>query len=536
MALPLLDQPSVQATAADASPAPTRRAPFWQRLFTRQAATVRYDWFLPAEVARLDSALAPQSPGRLDDPTWSDLELDRYLDHLAVGCSIFGRQVLYHRLRTGRAAQVSADAQPVPDPDAAALESALAPLRTVDGEVAGLLFEAAKPELPAWTRWLGLLAWGLPAAALLWLAAGAWPGALALGAVLVLSARAQIALHGPMLQWHRQRRGLLAMLDVARALGDLNPVHPDATALRGDVHRLRQTLGPGWVEQLPAVADYANLLALYQYRKFGRELARLRAEVPALQRIYWRVADAEANFTVQQHRQAAPQTCAAQPAGPRELDLQDMVHPLLQPAHALSLRLQGRGALITGRNGAGKSTLLRTVGLNLVVARAFGFCYARSARVPDVTVVASLQVEDSLRNATSLYMAELARARALSQAAQQARPVLVLIDEIFRGTNHLESVAATAALAHELAGRALLLLATHHAVLAPLLAEDLQDWCVSLAADHTQRLQRGVLAQTNGLAMLADYGFAPQTQANAARVAEWLQGYLAHPTRSPRLD
>jgi DNA mismatch repair ATPase MutS len=177
----------------------------------------------------------------------------------------------------------------------------------------------------------------------------------------------------------------------------------------------------------------------------SRELTQLRHERPALQQVYLACGRRRSRSGLCSSTCAlTPVTCAAEPAGPRELDLQDVVHPLVQPAHALNLRWS-QGALITGRNGAGKSTLLRTVGLNVVVARAFGFCYARRARVPAVTVVASLQVEDSLRTATSLYMAELDRARALLTGRTATTPVLVLIDEIFRGTNHLESVAATAA-------------------------------------------------------------------------------------------
>lgn len=495
---------------------------------------MRYDWFLPAEVARYDAALAHGKPTRLDDATWSDLELDRYLDHLATPCSIFGRQMLYHRLRAGGGNPAMTLTHEAVWQAAA---PALAGLHQVDTEVAGLLFEGHVPHAPAWTRWLGPLAWSLPAAIALWAVVGAALGGVAVVAALVLSARAQIALHGPMVLWHRQRRGLLALLDAALALKPLQ--HPrwqaEADALHGDVQRLRAALGPGWVEQVPAVADYANLLALYQYRRFGRELVQLRDERPSLQAVYRHVAGAEADLAVVLHLRNTPLTCAAEPAGPRELDLQDVVHPLVQPAHALSLHLDGQGALITGRNGAGKSTLLRTVGLNVVVARAFGFCYARRARVPAVTVVASLQVEDSLRTATSLYMAELDRARALSQATQQATPALVLIDEIFRGTNHLESVAATAALAHELAGRALLLLATHHVVLAPLLGEELQPLCVSHDAQGAQQLNPGVLEEPNGLAMLADYDFAPATQATAAQVLAWLQSYMAHPSQFPRL-
>jgi hypothetical protein len=37
----------------------------------------------------------------LDDQTWSDLLLPRYLERLSAGVSIFGRQVLYQRLRNG---------------------------------------------------------------------------------------------------------------------------------------------------------------------------------------------------------------------------------------------------------------------------------------------------------------------------------------------------------------------------------------------------------------------------------------------------
>jgi hypothetical protein len=119
---------------------------------------VRYDWFLPAEVARYDNALAPGQPTRLDDATWSDLELDRYLDHLAAPCSIFGRQMLYHRLRAGGSPLMGT----LDEAGLQAASLATAGLHQADTEVAGLLFEGTVPQLPTWTRWLGPLAWAYP--------------------------------------------------------------------------------------------------------------------------------------------------------------------------------------------------------------------------------------------------------------------------------------------------------------------------------------------------------------------------------------
>jgi hypothetical protein len=84
-------------------------------------------------------------------------------------------------------------------------------------------------------------------------------------------------------------------------------------------------------------------------------------------------------------------------------------------------------------------------------------------------------------------------------------------------------MAATAALARELAATSLLLMATHHRTLAPWLAAALQPWRVALDAQGLQTLQPGVLERTNGLAMLADYGFSEAMRSEAQRVFDRLQ-------------
>jgi len=495
---------------------------------------VAYGWFLPDEVQRLHAALMADMTDPapvLDDATWRDLELGRYLDALARHTSLFGRQVLFHRLRASTTLapddRLQARLQgPQSDAEVDAAWMALQPLRSVDIDLAGPLFSDPLPVVPAWVRHLWAVPLGFVAAAGL-AAAGAVAWAAALGlATLVVSTRAQIALHAPLQQWQRQRWALLVMLQAttdAAAAGRhsaiLHPVQDQAPTAR----TLLRALGPGWADRIPALAEYANLLALTQYRRWGRDLARLPLQRAGLQQVFLAVAGLEADLTLRGHLRHGPATCSAQLAQGRSLDFVDLVHPLLDRPHPLSLRLDGQGAFITGQNGAGKSTLLRSVGLNVVVGQAFGFCYASQARVPRLPVGTSLQIEDSLGTATSLYMAELGRARWLCGLAQRPGGALLLVDEIFRGTNPQESMAATAALARELAATALLLMATHHRQLAPWLAPALLPWCVVLAADGAQTLQAGVLERTNGLTMLADYGFSEAMRIDAERVFERLQ-------------
>jgi DNA mismatch repair ATPase MutS len=191
--------------------------------------------------------------------------------------------------------------------------------------------------------------------------------------------------------------------------------------------------------------------------------------------------------------------------------------------------LQGKGAFISGQNGIGKSTLLRTVGLNLLVARAFGFCYARKATVSMLPVYASMQSEDSLLGGESLYIAELQRARELLTAAAGPHRGTLIIDEIFRGTNHMESVSAAAAVIDQLAATCMVIVSSHNLILGSLLEHRLAPFCVARDGQGALTLAPGVLAHTNGIALLAQRGFGAPIEASAAAVFDWLSAYLAQP-------
>src|SRR4051812_7158930 len=64
--------------------------------------------FAPTDIAQLHRLTAPDQAAALDDQTWRDLLLDRYADSLSAEVSIFGRQVLYRRMRGGADAGESA--------------------------------------------------------------------------------------------------------------------------------------------------------------------------------------------------------------------------------------------------------------------------------------------------------------------------------------------------------------------------------------------------------------------------------------------
>jgi hypothetical protein len=477
--------------------------------------------FVPSDVAQLHRLCSDRAAASLDDATWKDLLLADYAALLSQQTSIFGQHALYQRLRAGGGAQHRAQVEQLLNdpPRLAQLTQACSALRYADTEIATLLFEDSAPAIPWWAgfTWLmPLLLLAAIGAALLWPAA--W---IVAGLVLYVLMAAQMRYHERIERWQRAMHALQMLLRVERLL--------DGASAR-EASRINVGLTRPLSEKLvPGLAGYKDWFALANVKHYFKGVALVRDNLALLRECFVRLSNLEADMALARHLRVTPRFCWAAPGARDAIALQDTVHPLLPAAQALSLDLQGKGAFISGQNGIGKSTLLRTVGINLVAARAFGFCYAASACVPDMPVYASMQSEDSMFGGESLYMAELRRAQELLAAAEGPHPGICIIDEIFRGTNHLESVSAAASVLDVLAAKGLVIVSSHNLVLAPLLAHRLAPLCVARGDDGVLTLSSGVLAHTNGIALLAQRGFGAQVEEGAGKVFGWLNAYLAHP-------
>lgn len=488
--------------------------------------------FARTDVARYGQLQRPDG-ACIDAQTWEELQLDAYVDDMARDCSIFGRQALYRRLLGGRDAAY-ARVRALADDGAAleALTQACRGLRAVDTEVAEMLFGPAPARSPRWSGWL----MALPLAFMAALASGfvwahGWIVAVALWLALM---GVQAAWYARAQAWSRHIVALQQLLRAHSLLGTLpagSAGAPYVQALRAgarDAGRASRVLGRPPMHMMPGVREYNEWLLLSNIRHYFESRNAFLDRHAALRDSYQLVAELEADVALARHLRAAPYTCAAQVADAAALD--GVVHPLVAEAQPLSIGVSGSGAFISGRNGVGKSTLLRTVGLNLVAARAFGFCYARQARVPQLPVYTSMQNEDSLADGESLYIAELRRARELLDVARPGRERAVfVIDEIFRGTNHAESVSAAAAVLDELARHGVVIVSSHNVVLAPLLAHALSPLCVEPDAAGRLHVRPGILARTNGIALLSQHGFGDRIDANARKVHAWLSAHLSHP-------
>jgi hypothetical protein len=515
---------------------------FIELLTLDRPAPVPYEWFTADEIGSVHRHFAASSGSCIDDQTWRELQLPAYSRLIAQQTSLAGRQMLFHRLKSGERPRCDLVVAAADGAEADAIElceAARERLRCLETDLGAALFHPHGIDLPHWSDKVWLVS-TLGLAGLLAITAKL----LVLGVSLicvyaVLSIATSLRLAHAHRRWLEIRR---AVLVVARAGSEWAAVAATSPSivlepLVGQAARFRSAqaaVQPSFLERLPLLVSYINLFVLYEYATLRRRVTAFECALENLRSMYLLVADAEANMCIASHLRRTALHCRPAESTGRAIGFEEMSNPLLPDACGLSVQLDGKGAFLSGRNGSGKSTFLRTLGLNLVVFRAFGFCYALRACLPSATVVSSMANEDSLEKGESFYMAELRRMEETCAIVQTGGAVVVLADEIFRGTNAMEAVAVSSAVLRFLSERAIMFASSHHLVLAPLLRDWLRPMCIGTTRHGTRQLEDGVLADTNGVDLMATYDFPASIKEAARLTSAWLVDYYTHPAEVPR--
>ena len=153
-------------------------------------------------------------------------------------------------------------------------------------------------------------------------------------------------------------------------------------------------------------------------------------------------------------------------------EAKDLYHPLLPDPVANSIRTE-KPVLITGSNASGKSTFLRTAAFAALMAQTTCTVCANEYHAPAYRIFSSMALSDSMETGESYYVVEIRSIkRVLDQSKEEGAPVLVFVDEVLRGTNTVERIAASTQILKDLASRKVMVFAATHDVELTSLLED----------------------------------------------------------------
>lgn len=154
------------------------------------------------------------------------------------------------------------------------------------------------------------------------------------------------------------------------------------------------------------------------------------------------------------------------------LSVEQLYHPLIDHPVKNSISAD-RGVLLTGSNASGKSTFLKTVALGALMAQTVHMVLADRYRAPMYRIYSSMSLRDDLESGESYYIVEIKSLKRILDAREEdsPRPVLCFVDEVLRGTNTVERIAAATQILVSLTGPGIqCFAATHDIELTELLA------------------------------------------------------------------
>ena len=148
------------------------------------------------------------------------------------------------------------------------------------------------------------------------------------------------------------------------------------------------------------------------------------------------------------------------------LEAIDLGHPLIPEEIRVVNDLVTVGGkrifIITGANMAGKSTFLRTLGVNMILAGAGAPVCSSVFRFEPLAVITGMRTTDSLAESESYFFAELKRLKRIVEMLKTGDKILILLDEILKGTNSADKHNGSVALMRKFAENdCLALIATH---------------------------------------------------------------------------
>lgn len=418
----------------------------------------------------------------LDDITWDDLSMDRLYRRVNACQTTAGEQALYHLMRTPALNEAAYAGRR----EAIGLFAQNAELRLKVQQVLYRLGHAGhadlcrvfKPGKPAW-RWmlLYLALAALPVLCLALLLSGI-PQAMI---VLLLSAVGNVVFHTWRLnriQYEFSRVSYsVRMLRALKALFRLG--QPALNALLGPEARdalekcrplMRMgTAGAMSTSDLGAMVSSLFMTDLLLHELIKNRMAKRHAEVLC---VFEALGLTDAAISIGSYRQCAKDWCEPDirfdERAPR-LHATGLRHPLID--NAVPNDFDG-SVLLTGSNASGKSTYLKAAALCAVLAQTLCTAPAERCELSPMRVYTSMALKDDLSAGESYYIVEIRSIKRILDAAARGESVFCAVDEVLRGTNTVERIAASSEIIRALlASGALCAVATHDVELCGLLVD-----------------------------------------------------------------
>lgn len=272
------------------------------------------------------------------------------------------------------------------------------------------------------------------------------------------------------------------------------------------------------------INTYIKIITFKELNAYFK-LRRIAEQYPdEIHSLYDRVGMLDAVCAVLNFRASIPVWCEPEFTDERRITAVGVIAPLIHDPVGNDFDMR-ENILITGSNASGKSSFAKAMAVNAILAQSIFTCTAEKFLLRRCRVITSMAVRDNICTGESYFVAEIRSMRRVVDMAGEEFCFCV-IDEILKGTNTAERIAASVSVLNFLAKtESLFAAATHDIELTELLKETFRNVHFSEQVENDEvifdyKIKEGAAQTRNAIKLLKINGFPAEITDMAKRLAE----------------
>lgn len=229
------------------------------------------------------------------------------------------------------------------------------------------------------------------------------------------------------------------------------------------------------------MADIPKMIFMTDIWSFDASIRFLREKKEYLARMIEAIGIWDATISIASFRESLKEWCVPEIVwnSTSENDLyinaENVKHPMIKDCIGNPIHVK-KPVLLTGSNASGKSTYLKIVVMNTILAHSIMTCFAESWVSVPLFPITSIALRDNVINGESYFVAEIKSMRRIFQSVNNEVRCLCIIDEVLRGTNTIERIAASSRIISALAAlNTCVFAATHDVELTGILKDKFEN-------------------------------------------------------------
>jgi len=276
------------------------------------------------------------------------------------------------------------------------------------------------------------------------------------------------------------------------------------------------------------IAEWLKMFLLIEPLNFIYSINIINKRRDDIHTVFLGIAEVDLAVSVLSLRKGLPYYSLPHFSSDGTIVVKNLYHPLVEDCVPNSIEINSaQGILITGSNMSGKTTFIKALAINSLLAQTINTSLSTCYQAPRLNIFTSININDDLGGHTSYYQAEAISVGNIIQNCRESsfQKSLVIIDELFRGTNTIERIAAAkAVISYFVKNGIFVIVSTHDLELTELLGNDSKVFSFEEVIEGDQsrfdyKMKDGLLKNKNGIAVLQRLDYPPDIIQEASRVS-----------------